>query len=151
MHQRIPKHKSFGKSVSGFVLVALVNIGMSAIFCPHLAGSSHNCLEHQSTGEAPQARHEHQHVQGMSAMSEETSADDHAPCSHCLSHSQAKIGYTLNGLVPTGRAYVVATADSSTTRLVTDLCSSITLMDLHGHSPPGQRAVQYILKSSLRI
>jgi hypothetical protein len=161
MHQRIPKHKSFGKSVSGFVLVALVNIGMSAIFCPHLASSSHNCLEHQSTGEAPQARHEHQHVQGMSAMSEETSADDQvdtelisrydAPCSHCLSHSQAKIGYTLNGLVPTGRAYVVATADSSTTRLVTNLCSSITLMDLHGHSPPGQRAVQYILKSSLRI
>ncbi|HJX89322.1 MAG TPA: hypothetical protein VJ372_02440 [Pyrinomonadaceae bacterium] len=153
-------HKSFGKLVGGFVLLALVNVGMSAIFCPHMAGSSHNCLEHQSTRDAPQARHEHQHLQGMSAMSDETSADDQtggelispfdAPCSHCLNHSQAKIGYTLSGLVPTSPFYVAAPADSST-RLVTDLPSSVTLMDLHGHSPPSQRAVQYILKSSLRI
>jgi hypothetical protein len=158
MHQRT--HRSFGKLVSGFMLLTLVNVGMSAIFCPHLAGSSHNCLEHQSTHDAPQPRHQHQHLHGMSAMSDETSADEltgaelisqpDAPCSHCLNHSQARIGYTLNGLMPTGPSYVVAPADSST-RPVTDLPSSVTLMDLHGHSPPGQRAVQYILKSSLRI
>src|SRR4030095_3072639 len=166
MQLRIRKHMSVGQSVSGFVLLALLSTGMSAIFCPHLAGSSHNCLLHESTHDAhevrgqPQTSHEHRHLQAKPVMSEETSVDDPSgselitqtdePCPHCLNHSQVKIGYTFRGLVNTGPSYEVSTTGTSINP-VSDLPSAVTLMDLHGHSPPVANAARYILKSTLRI
>jgi hypothetical protein len=166
MFVRIQQPKSFSQLVSGFLLLILLSSGMNGMLCPHMAGSSHHCgtsalvvrdAHHQAMNNHTQMDREQTDETQEAFSTASTGQSDVAiisqkdeQCSHCLAHSQSTPKSTLQLIVNGDGSSDIAAADTSS-RFVQALQSTITLLDLHGHSPPGSTTARHVLISTFRI
>ena len=166
MFVRIQQPESFSQLVTGFLLLVLLSSGMSAMLCPHMAGSSHHCGTSASVVHDAHHQAMNNHTQMDREQTDETQeafgpgstgqsdlaaiSEQHEQCSHCLAHSQSTPTIALQVLIHGDASSDIAAADTSS-RYVQALQSTITLLDLHGHSPPGSNTSRHVLISTFRI
>jgi len=79
----------------------------------------------------------------------ETITQPHEPCSHCLIHLRSGTNVPLRVAVQANASDQLVAADTGAT-IVKGVPSSLTFVELHDHSPPGQSPL-YILVSAFRI
>ena len=162
MGKLFPQREWIYKTVCALVLLTMLSQGTSAFFCSHLAGGSDSCAMHQSPNTRAADDHgamNHEHM--SSHVSEEKTVQDNQnieaetikqpsePCPHCLSHSPLNANATLQLIVQTP-SFEFAVADTASSPIPV-LPFTITLMDLHGHSPPDSTAARYVLNRTFRI
>jgi hypothetical protein len=162
MGKLFPQRERIYKTVCALMLLTMLCEGMDAFFCSHLAAGSDTCAMHQLPATRADDDHgamNHEHM--SSHVSEEKTVQDNQnieaetikqpsePCPHCLSHSPLNANATLQLIVqPPSSEFVFADTASNP---IPVLPFTITLMDLHGHSPPNSTAARYVLNSTFRI
>ena len=159
MLRRIQHPKLFSELISGFLLVMMVSSCTSALLCPYLAGSSHKCgssaaAVHEGAAHHTMTNHDHMHHEQTAETPESSNvvsiSEPRAQCPHCLEHSLSAAITTLKNLVPAVPSSDIAEGNTSSDYLRA-FQSTMTLMDLHGHSPPGSNTSRHILINTFRI
>jgi len=80
----------------------------------------------------------------------EAITEPNEPCSHCMMHSRTGADFPFRAALQNSTTYQVIAADT-TARIVDNLPSAFTFLDLHDHSPPSLSARLYVLVSAFRI
>lgn len=126
--------------LAGLLVVAACSNAMACALCPQKTRTVSHCAEKTAGEDLPHSvNHE-----TADAVTEHTDG-----CSHCVTHAPGAANSTSRVVVLNPSSHDIAAVDLCA--VAVNFSSTVKLVEIHDHGPPGRSSPRYVLNHAFRI